>query len=40
MYDSSWRRSNYLALSRGHSPEFARRAADRGVGVFELEDLF
>jgi hypothetical protein len=36
----SWRRSHHLVLSAGHSPGFAQRARERGIGVIELRDLF
>ena len=40
MYGETWRRRNFLALSRGHTSGFAERASRQGVGVITLEDLF
>ncbi len=37
---SSWRRRCFLALSKGFSRGFARRAAKESVSIIELEDLF
>lgn len=40
MYEESWRHSNYLALSGGHTRGLAERAAQQDVGLIGLEDLF